>query len=82
MTDKDEIQNVVDRIASIYSEDLEGFDFYLDEWNNPDTLYRLRISPENATWVSDIGPAFKDLEKVEAFLRGMEEANYLEDYDA
>jgi beta-N-acetylglucosaminidase len=68
----EECKAILDRISRIYEKELDNADFYIDVWNNPDTIYRVRVSPENVTYVSDIGPAFKDLNELKAFLRGLE----------
>ena len=68
----EECKAILNRIANIYEEELNNADFYIDEWNNPDTLYRVRVSPEGVTYVSDLGPAFKDTGELKAFLRGLE----------
>jgi hypothetical protein len=68
----EECKAILDRISKIYEKELNNADFYIHTWNNPETIYRVRVSPENVTYVSDIGPAFNDLNELKAFLRGLE----------
>lgn len=79
MSDDLPLETLVERLNRVFSDDLEDegvpFAITLDHWNSPDDIYRLRVGPKNledGSWISDLGPMFKDTDELRAFMRGLE----------
>lgn len=81
MNDDTPLNKLVERLNRVFADDLTDADdnefiIYLDEIDDGGEMrYRLRIRKEpyeGHTGVSDLGPMFKDADRLRAFMRGLE----------